>query len=70
MTNTDAKKTCIDLCEKKFQNYEQECEDQAENLKNVYVTNRVTMQAGSKCSDLHCPSFPNMITVSNFPYTC
>jgi len=58
------KDQCISLCEQKYKNFETECEDQAENLQNVYDANAVTMTAGSKCSDLHCPAFPNLVTTA------
>lgn len=61
-SESSRKDACTKLCDKKDKNMEVECEDQGTNLANMYAINAETMQAGSKCTDLHCKDFPQLLT--------
>merc|ERR1719265_642540 len=59
------KQNCIDMCNMKHTNWEQECLEQVDNLKNVYTVELGQLEGANKCVDQHCPKFPQVTMIHN-----
>jgi len=59
------KENCINMCNIKHKNWEEECYGQVENLKQVYVVEQGQLTGASECIDQHCPYFPQVTMINN-----
>jgi hypothetical protein len=59
------KEGCINMCNIKHRNWEEECLGQVENLKQVYIVEQDQLSGAQKCVDQHCPKFPQVTMINN-----
>jgi len=60
-----AKQKCLDMCNTKHSNWEAECKDRMDELKNVYIAEQGNLANTKKCQEIHCKDFPQTMMMKD-----